>query len=173
MLKMVNVDYVTPGQWCDQGDFAEKALEELRESPTFVGMVPQMLKPIEENRDALSGPLQRGNLTYDTSATQEKWLIQAKGCAMARPDTDFHRLKKQKTYFALGMIAFQMRPCAEYLWVDKTLDIWYDMGFGVVFDPDGPKYLQDMYESFFRNDFGILLFLSRCSMINTGNSRLL
>ena len=31
MLKMVNVDYVTVGQWCDQGDFVEKALEKLRD----------------------------------------------------------------------------------------------------------------------------------------------
>jgi hypothetical protein len=37
-----------------------------------------MLKPIEEDRDAFSGPIRRGNVPYDTSAIREKWLIQAK-----------------------------------------------------------------------------------------------
>lgn len=85
-LKMVNADYVTIGEWCDRGNFLEKASGKLRESPRFV--LDRILEPIEQNRDAFSGPIQRGNVSYDTSAIQEKWLIQAKGCAKARGDTE-------------------------------------------------------------------------------------
>lgn len=85
-LNLVNVDYVTVGKWCDQGNFLYKALGKLRESPSSI--LDQMLEPIEENGNAFSGPIQRGNVPYDTSAIQAKWFMQARGCAQACGDTD-------------------------------------------------------------------------------------
>ncbi|KAI7974902.1 hypothetical protein EIK77_001106 [Talaromyces pinophilus] len=116
-----------------------------------------MLEPIEENGDAFSGPIQRGNVPYDTSAIQEKWFMQARGCAQACGDTDTSRLEKQKAYFALGMLVFglQQKPWTQDLWGNRILDIWYDMGFAVVYRTEGSKDLQDMCECFFRKDFGV------------------
>ncbi|EEA27883.1 hypothetical protein TMatcc_003816 [Talaromyces marneffei ATCC 18224] len=161
ILRMLKVDFIIVGQWCKQGNFVEKALYKSRESPVLVEKFARLnLNPIElieQNRNAFSRP--RGFI--DTSALnkpqiQKKWLEQAMQCARSRlAGNELDGLDMQKAYFALGMIVFQMRPSPEYLWVNKTIDIWYDMGFAVVFDPDGPTYLQGMYESIFRKDFGI------------------
>lgn len=55
------------------------------------------------------------------------------------------------------MIVFglQQEPWAQNLWDNQTLDIWYDMGFAVVYHTDGSKDLQGMFECFFQKDFGI------------------
>lgn len=164
MLKEEGVDYETAAKWCDQYIFVQNASKKLRELPAVVeSSLWEGLSTIERNQSVFSKPkaksTEKNIRRSDISATanseiQEKWPEQAMKCARSR-ETDLDRLDRQKAHFALGMIVFQTKPWPQFLWSDRSLDIWYDMGFAVVFYPDGPGYLQRMYESFFGKDFGI------------------
>ena len=164
LLKKKGVDSETALEWCDHRNFVQNSSATLSGLPDAVTPLLWLnRRKFERSLSVFYRPTERLRehriKRYDNSAPvntaiQEKWSNQAMECARRRK-TDLDRLDLQKAHFALGMIVFQQRPRAEYLWSDRSLDIWYDMGFAVVFHPDGPGYLQNMYECLFRQDLGI------------------